>query len=375
MFNNTTQALVLDETVVPEEPVNVLGHTLNVVPIILVMGVLAGIGNFGTLTAFVKDPNVCSKPSDFILLSLVCADIGISVMIIPRVALVKTLGYWPFGEIGCRTLSILVDFTCSNAAIYSVILLSWDRYQMLTLDYSEFLRRHTKKYIAKAIGITWMVASLRGIIENIAWSPILESLPYHLDFNLICVPPSLLTLTGTIVSLLLSLIPVAFVGVFGINIVLQLQIRLKKWQRVGSVSDHQPSSSHNENPVATGTTNTPNTTSSSNNGNSVVAGEQQKSGNDNSVALFRKRYLKPIITYMMLVLALLVCNIPVYMFVLVMNVCPLCRNINSKATLNYLTLLVYFNSCLNPILYALTNARIRGFYAKYIKRLIHVWQN
>ena len=440
MFNNT-----LANSTTPGVTTNRLySQGFDVVPIYTIMMVIAILGNCGTIMAFAMDSYIRAKPSNLILLSLACADLGIAIFTMPRIITVKTLSYWPFGEIGCRFMSIMTDTTLLNIGIYSVILLSWDRYRMLSLEYSFYLKKHNKQYILKTIVVMWIMSTLRGIQENITWNAVLASLKHPLDFNYICVPPSVTTFSGAIMFTLLELIFAISVGIFGVLIVRQLKIRLKKWQRVGPDSTIGPSTSamtssmtfdttesamsHNTQHIGpdstiqhginarTSSMNFDTTDSASQKPNAstyndaiditssetpVVSiapsnlyfpshlppsrsipthipsasvnlpgphqNQQATNADDDNFAFFRKRYIKPIITYVMLVLSLLFCNLPAYTFNLFLISCPRCVSSNSGIILNYLTCLIYFNSCLNPILYALTNGRIRHFYHKKFK--------
>ncbi len=324
-------------------------------------------------------------------------------IILPRVTLVKSLGYWPFGEIGCRLLSNFVDYTFLNSGILLVMLLSWDRYQMLVISYSEYLNKHTKKYLLKAITIAWLLSAFQGAVENITWTPILSSLLYQPNFDYVCVPPSLLTFSGVVTNLAMKIISVIAVGAFGVLIVMQLHKRLMKWQRVGPESTvNEESTAPKQNTTrSTSIANEPAGTSNEthnivNDSNSDLnednkgqiknlasnpnapqpsqqtqqqqpqQQQQQQVGQDNT-SRFHKRYTKPIVTYVLLVLSLLVCNLPLYTYTLIVQSCMECRSIYTGAILNYLTCLLYFNSCLNPLLYGFTNTRIRGFYQRKLK--------
>ena len=91
---------------------------------------------------------------------------------------------------------------------------------------------------------------------------------------------------------------------------------------------------------------------------------------DKNTAILRRRYIKPTITYIVLVSALIVCTTPLHIYTLstLLSGCPKCFN---RTLAFWFKKLIYFNSCLNPILYALTNKKIRCFYHRKLKKAWH----
>ena len=91
---------------------------------------------------------------------------------------------------------------------------------------------------------------------------------------------------------------------------------------------------------------------------------------DKNTTILRRRYIKPTITYVVLVSALIVCTTPIHIYTLslLLSACPKCIN---QTIAFWCRKLIYFNSCLNPILYALTNKKIRRFYHR---KLMKAWQ-
>ena len=89
--------------------------------------------------------------------------------------------------------------------------------------------------------------------------------------------------------------------------------------------------------------------------------------NQNQDAIQHKRYIKSTIIYAALVLALIVCTTPLYLYTLVAKFWSCC--FQPRVAKN-LFILLYFNSCLNPILYALTNKKLRQFYRNKLQKLL-----
>ena len=344
--------------------------------IYIIMTIIAGFGNLGTIMAFITDSQLRLKPSNLIMVNLACTDLGIALLTMPRIAIQKSFGYWPFGEVGCRLMLIMTDLTLHNVGLYTIVLLSWDRYQMLVLDYPYYLKKHNRKSVIKLIIITWIAGSFKGIRENITWNTVLASLPTWINFNLICLPPSLVTFTGALLELLHKLIVIIIVGLLGTLIVKHLHVRIQKWQQINpmgtsiqghdSTSNGTSASNTPKAPAAISASDKPVHNSSLNNAPIL---KQQINAHK---LHFKKRYIKPICTYMLLVLALLVCNIPLFSYNFIVATHTRSRGRDIGYIIDYLKILIYFNSCLNPIFYALTNARIRVFYQKKYKYIFSV---
>ena len=337
-------------------------------PILITLSILAGIGNLGTIWAFCSSATVRRKPSDMILLSLACADFGVATFILPRVIYVQIASYWPFGEIGCR-FSSLISGTLVVAGEYTVILLSWDRYRMLTMDYSKYMKRHTTGFIAAAIAVTWFISSLKGLIDNAIWNWVLNSLPPNQgpNYALRCRTPGLYKAKWVLFNMCLSITRVLAVAMLGVLIVVKLHKRLRQFQRVGDVSSstRQETSNSNDNTLSTVSTSNANPSRNAN------------SKTDDARAVMRKRYIKPVITYITLVATLLICALPSITLQVLTHFYPHIFYTRTTASTTLMTLslfncLKYLNSCINPCLYALTNARIREFYTKQFRNLMRL---
>ncbi len=85
-------------------------------------------------------------------------------------------------------------------------------------------------------------------------------------------------------------------------------------------------------------------------------------------AMERKHYIKPTIMYITLVMAVLICTTPLNLYTLLVLECH-CHRKPSAIIIETLLTLLWFNSCLNPIMYALTNKKLRQFYTKKLQKL------
>ncbi len=371
------------------------------IPTILV----AFCGNLGTIVAFYTEPSLNAKPNNLIILNLAFADLGMSVFTIPIFQImVGALGYWPWGELPCRVL-LLVLMVLIFAGVLFVILMSWDRYLMLALEYSDYVKKQNSKRVKIVISVMWLAAMSQALFEAATWDFFIAATPeqYRTNFTKECCSPSMKALTTTIFcALVFSIFPIAIIAVLGTLIIVRLRKRLMHWRRVGYDGTSGTSSSFpkestlggklvegstsacrnkvaeckrgdsDREPASNGkqtSTNQPRATLKEPTPGSITSkAEPNRSSVKNKIGTtkqdrnIRKRYIKPVLTYVVLVLSLAGCTLPLYVYILYVNIsCPVCYD---YFTSGYFVWILYFNSALNPLLYALTNAKIREFYYK-----------
>ena len=360
--SNSTSFLVEPDVRIKNAEVQVWYIILGI-PTIL----LAGFGNLGTIIAFFTEPNLNTKPSDLIILNLAFADLGMAIFTIPIFqVMVGAYGYWPWGETPCRVL-LSIGMVLIFAGVLFIILMSWDRYMMLALQYSDYLKKMSYKRVKIVIGITWFAAMTQALYEAATWDTIIAATPvmYRTNFDLECDCPSMKLLTATwFCALIFSVIPVIAIVLLGGLILANLRKRLMNWKKVGfnnvtSISGNSTKTTsldvHNgkqANPSVNVDDNSVTATTSH-------ASEQNTAKKQHTV---HKRYVKPILTYTVLVLSLTACTLPLYIYIIYVNLN--CQECYDYFTAGYFFGILFFNSALNPVLYALTNSKIRGFYVK-----------
>ena len=340
------------------------------------------IGNVATIIAFIFDKQLRIKPSDFIILNLAISDLGMSALVTPWLLIsLSIFGRWPLAEIGCR-IFCMAELTFIASGILFVILISLDRLQMLSLDYSKYVKRWNTRRVFQIIALTWCVALSPGIFEIATWDMIYFSLPNNTrpNFNVLCLrPTSWRPDTNVICFLFVAVIPTALVAILGMLIFINLRRRLKKWRRVGyggssvadTAVDNQPATANQENHANVSGSEKREDQLAATNANSETVnanhgGQRAENKVDNSV--INKRYIKPIVTYFCLVICLVICTFPISLYqVVISSTCPECMSFN---TLIYLVALLYFNACLNPMMYSLTNSKIRDFYRRQMNSVL-----
>ncbi|XP_046641137.1 allatostatin-A receptor-like isoform X2 [Daphnia pulicaria] len=126
-----------------------------VVPVIF--GIIAIVGFFGNalvVTVVVANSRMRST-TNLLIVNLALADLLFIVFCVPFTASDYALLFWPFGEVWCKIVQYLVIVT-ANASIYTLVLMSLDRYLIVVHPLSSIsIRTKTKTYWA--IAVTWVV--------------------------------------------------------------------------------------------------------------------------------------------------------------------------------------------------------------------------
>ena len=306
------------------------------------------VGNLATIMAFIKVRSLREKPSDLLILALSCADLGTGfAMLFP----VTAIGYWPWGEIGCQ---IYVWF--ANICVFSGVIItasiSLDRYLLISRDYPKYIKLQSKKRIIVTILVVYVYATSMGFLEVISWNliPVPGGGKESFDYSRECRSPAKHNFTYAMVLFMVNMfLPMMMIEILSLSFVVLLRRKLKNRAQVGDQDYSQSGNTPGSNTATTG--------------RSTIA---SNSGDKNSREGSRNRYTKAAITLGALVIALNICLPPFVLYILIISFfCPKCSNGNVRDTLNYL---LYFNSCLNPLLYTATMGKIRRFYKSFICR-------
>ena len=304
------------------------------------------VGNLATIMAFIKVRPLREKPSDLLILALSCADLGTGfalVMLFP----VTAIGYWPWGEIGCQ---IYVWF--ANICVFSGVIItasiSLDRYLLISKDYPKYMKLQSKKRIIIAILVVYVYATSMGFLEVILWNiiPVPGAGKESFDYSRECRSPAKHNFTYAVVLFMVNMfLPMIVIEILSLSFVVLLRRKLKNRAQVGDQDNSQSGNTQESNTATTGRS-------------------ASDSGDRSTREGSRNRYTKAAITLGALVMALNICLPPFVLYILIISFfCPKCSNGNVRDMLNYL---LYFNSCLNPLLYAVTMGKIRRFYKSII---------
>ncbi|XP_064779599.1 RPE-retinal G protein-coupled receptor-like [Oncorhynchus masou masou] len=128
---------------------------------LLVEGLLGFFLNAVTVAAFLKIREL-RTPSNFLVLSLALADMGISTNA-TIAAFSSFLRYWPYGSDGCQTHGFQ-GFVTALASIHFIAAIAWDRYH----QYCTRTRLQWSSAITLAIFI-WLFTAFWSAMPLIGW--------------------------------------------------------------------------------------------------------------------------------------------------------------------------------------------------------------
>ena len=340
MSNVTTS-----ETFVDDVSVSAGGDILYMI-VSAIIAVLTIVGNIGTILAFWKVSALREKPSDLLILCLTCADLGVGIIGVydfPR----RVLGYWPYGLIGCQARAMLRD-TCLTVGIVSTAAISYDRFLLVSREYPKYMKTQSKSRILCKIAGAWIYGIALGLSEVILWSYISPPDGLEFDYDVECRNPvKHNALCSLIYYILVIFMPLVLVEVFSLLFVHRLNRKLRGVIAIQpgdlSQTDDTPEEGENNRQLSTSA-------------DSSIRNGPNQGGSSPP----RKRYMKAAIVLGALVTVLNICLLPFVLYTLAISLfCPRC---NSLIVRDVLANLIYLNSCLNPVMYAVTMRKIRVFY-------------
>ena len=314
--------------------------------------ILIVLSNLATIIAFWKERTLREKPSDLMLLSLSVADLcdGFYITLLSPIFI---MGYWPLGELGCKLLVIGGDVFIFESLLM-LTCISLDRLLLVSLHYSTYLKIQTKVTVQLTILGCWIIGMIPAVIEMIMWNVAkrLEPSAAFINFDFYCLsPPRRIETFALAFFLGFVILPVILVICLSNSFLFFLRQRLQKRAQIGNggVSYVAEQSLQQSNSASQ---------------NSTPGNSEGGSGR------FKNRYLKPALTLGALVLAMIVCMVPYCSYVIIIEVfCPSC---NDPTVLYILILLMHFNPLLDPLLYAVTQSKIRNYYRVKIRGLLKI---
>ena len=310
-----------------------------------ILSSLTVIGNVMIIVAFWKLPNLREKPSELLILNLSIVDLLTGLVVLPVQSLVYIIpGYWPLGEIGCRLQAISLQ-TNIYASLFTLIGISTDRCLLVLKEYPVYLKMQSLNRIKITIAACWLAAFSAAMIEQILWNPAksLDVTAALIDFRKTCLtPPRRLQGYTMTVFLVVYFGPVITVCGLSISFLYLLKRRLKKTKPSGAASSATQS------------------TALDNNTPSQAQPTEQINRQPS-----RSRYIKPAISLMAVVTSMAICMLPYCFYVIIIEL--FCQECNQPRVLFILLLLQFCNACLDPVLYGMTQKKIRQFYGICVK--------
>ena len=122
------------------------------------------------IVAYIRDQQIRANVANLFILNLAITDfiVGALVLTVNLSWLIKDT--WVLGEMFCK-LWLVLDYTVVMVSVWTMVMISWDRYCLLTmgLKYQNF---QTKKRIGLILICTWVSTFIWFSTLAFAWAPI-----------------------------------------------------------------------------------------------------------------------------------------------------------------------------------------------------------
>lgn len=164
---STTLAAVPHETApqAPDSPYTPVEQAFMLFFLILMMiGTIIGNSLVCIAVALVKR---LQTPSNLLILSLAVSDLLVAVLVMPFAATNEAAGHWPLGDIVCDIFTSLDVILCT-ASILNLCMISVDRYFVITRPFQYAMKR-TPKRMGLMIASVWMLSVVISIPPLLGW--------------------------------------------------------------------------------------------------------------------------------------------------------------------------------------------------------------
>ena len=164
---STTSLVILQETVPPppeSDKAVWLQVVISIVLICLIIGTIIGNSLVCIAVSLVKR---LQTPSNMLILSLALSDLLVAVCVMPFVAVNEIMGYWGAGNVVCDIFTSL-DVTLCTASILNLCMISVDRYFVITRPFQYAVKR-TPKRMALMIASVWVTSVLISVPPLLGW--------------------------------------------------------------------------------------------------------------------------------------------------------------------------------------------------------------
>ncbi|XP_006823463.1 histamine H4 receptor-like [Saccoglossus kowalevskii] len=330
-------------------------------------------GNLLVIVAFFTDAKLRHTVRNVYLLNLAIADLMVATLSMPYDAFWARHGYadWPLGEGVCK-LWLTADFTACSVSVISVIYISLDRYWLIKKKAKYAMLQKTKKAIIMCV-IPWIFLSFYYGITISGWSALTGQ--SSLDYSWQCEAEHVNSLFFNVITVIFEFI-IPSIAIAYLNMTVYLYIRTRKrtsnQNRVfqihlnseNTVSPNESPSTGDEVPCGNRRITTTRYMSEHFTDHHEEASAQidQELSNplvasrrtqDNIIDDSSKRG-KAGRTLGLVVAVFVSCWLPYNMYLIVITLCDSCYNEHIWTLVNWL---LWCNSTVNPLIYAVTTPR------------------
>eukprot|EP00057_Strongylocentrotus_purpuratus_P030949 XP_783165.2 PREDICTED: histamine H1 receptor-like [Strongylocentrotus purpuratus] len=337
------------------------------------------------IVAYFRDQNIRARVANLLILNLAITDLTVGALMWPFNLTWLIKDYWPFGEVLCK-IWLVVDYTVGMMSILTMVLISWDRYCLVTmgLQYQTF---QTKKRIGLIVCVTWAVVFVWFTLLAFAWSPITGQ--YKVDYEKDCELEFTSSLATTLfVNVLYFFIPLTIIVVLNVAVYTNIKRRsngivgqspayglspcaIKRANdgesprqdmckpSAGSCLEEQGTLADSSNTSANADTEPTEALPKENVSNNAP----QANGSGSKERTFA-RHRKAAVVLGILVGCFLFCCLPVQVTNVMFAICR--YDCVSFLTWDVTNSLVWGNSMINPFIYAATNKHFRRNFQRYL---------
>ncbi|XP_030844085.1 5-hydroxytryptamine receptor 1D-like [Strongylocentrotus purpuratus] len=337
------------------------------------------------IVAYFRDQSIRARVANLLILNLAITDLTVGALIWPFNLTWLIKDYWPFREVFCK-IWLVVDYTVTTMSVLTMVLISWDRYCLVTmgLKYQTF---QTKKRIRLIVCVTWAVVFVWFTLLAFAWSPITRQ--YKVDYEKDCELEFTSSLAMTLIlNVLYFYIPLTIIVVLNVAVYTNIKRRSKgivgpspadglptraTTQANDGESPHQDMCKPSAGPCLKDQDTLADSSNTSANADTeptealpkenVSKNAPQSNGSGPKERTFA-RHRKAAVVLGILVGCFLVCLLPVQVTSVKFAICG--KDCVSFLTLNVTNSFVWVNSMINPFIYAVTNKHFRCNFRRYL---------
>ena len=327
-FSNSSMG---DDDVHAEDPSLVW---LVFVPVVVgLIIVITVVGNAMVIVAYWIDSCIHDRAANLLILNLAISDfiVGLVVLSINLswISWNEWLGgdYWLLGETFCK-IWLVVDYTACMMSVLMIILISLDRYWLLTMKLGYF-RFQTKRRLSVTISVLWIVVTTVYSVVAFGWTALTGEA--EVDFTEECEMDMTYNVYATFVQLILEFVfPLSLISI--LNIIVYHKIKLRAQGRVEWRTD----------------------------GPAQLATAQ----NQERMREYA-RHRRAAVVLAVLVSVFILCWLPYQIISVVSALCgDQCVSYTAWEVVNNL---LWCNSTINPFLYAATNVHFRRNFVNFLR--------
>ena len=186
--------------------------------------VLTVVGNIFVMIAYVQDVRIKRNVANAFILNLAVADFIVGVFIWPIYLGWNLVGVWIFGEYLCKVWSF-VDYTVTAMSVVTIILISLDRYWMLSKK-TRYTSYQTPLRVNVTTLICWIFVSAVFLTLIFGFSPITKS--YSVNYRFRCDAEFVYIFPALITAVVLNfVVPAIVIAVLNTLVYYKIQARAK----------------------------------------------------------------------------------------------------------------------------------------------------